>query len=261
MFKTQFNERTNKIKPNQRFLFGNKDNWSCYKGTGTGFMNYLNIATYDNTSAGIIEVTLVANYINYETDDLVRGIADVYQNAYTLTLNKSSLSLAPLGTYTLVPIVTFNGNTETRAMEWVSSDTDIATVSGAGVVTAIANGACVITANIKDNATSATCSITVSGTPTFNYVVLLTPNINYVLEGEETTFNVILTKNGVPESNTFSFSTDTRTVPYENYLYTPIDGNNFKVKNLKKYMSDYIAITWTSGAYSLLVKVNLRGSW
>jgi hypothetical protein len=261
IFKTQFNERTNKIKPNKRFLFGNKDNWTAYKATGTGFMNYLNVFTYDNTSAGIIEVTLVANYVNYETDDLVNGIADVYQNKYTLALDKASLSLPVAGTYTLVPSVTYNGGTASRTIEWVSSDTDIAKVSTAGIVTGVAIGTCTITANITDNSTSATCNITVSGTPTDNYVVVLTPNVNYILEGVETTFNVVLMKNGVAEGNTFSFSTDTRTVPYENYLYTPIDGNNFKVKNLKKYMSDYIAITCTSGIYSLIVKINLRGSW
>ena len=75
---------------------------------------------------------------------------------YSLTLNKTSLSLAVGGSETLV--ATPNGGL-TGTLSWTSSNPNVATVAN-GVVTAVSAGTATITAKIGDY--SATCQVTVS---------------------------------------------------------------------------------------------------
>jgi len=261
MMKVQYNDRTNMIKPNQRFLFGSSGNWIAFKTIGAGFINYLNKQTYDNSSVGVIEINLVSNYVNYDTDDIVKGIADVYQNNYTLSVNPTALSISTAQTFTVIPTITYNGETITRPLEWESSNIDIATVDSNGLVTAVSNGDCTITVNIKENSTFANCAVHVSASPTDNYIVSLAPDKNYVLEKETQTYLVYLVKNQVQQADTFSFSINAGNIPYENYLFTIINGNSFSIKNLKKYIGEDLIITCTSGTYSLVVNITLKGAW
>ena len=76
-----------------------------------------------------------------------------------VTLNKSSLSLRVDATYELIATVTPD-NATNKQITWVSSDTNIATVNN-GMITAIAEGECVITAKSINNKT-ATCSLVVN---------------------------------------------------------------------------------------------------
>ena len=75
-----------------------------------------------------------------------------------VTLNQSSLSLRVDATYELIATVTPD-NATNKQITWVSSDTNIATVNN-GMITAIAEGECVITAKSINNKT-ATCSLVV----------------------------------------------------------------------------------------------------
>ena len=84
----QFNDITNKIKQNQRFLFGNVQHWTCYKVVGTGINDFRNSHTYDKTTASILVLDLIANFVNDELDDIVNGIADVNTNLYAISINK-----------------------------------------------------------------------------------------------------------------------------------------------------------------------------
>ena len=76
-----------------------------------------------------------------------------------VTLNKSSLRLRVDATYELIATVTPD-NATNKQITWVSSDTNIATVNN-GMITAIAEGECVITAKSINNKT-ATCSLVVN---------------------------------------------------------------------------------------------------
>ena len=77
----------------------------------------------------------------------------------TISLNKSELSLNVDGTYELVATVMPNEATN-KTITWRSDNTEIATVNN-GVVTAIKEGSCIITAK-SNNGKMATCNITVS---------------------------------------------------------------------------------------------------
>ena len=77
-----------------------------------------------------------------------------------MILSSAQESVAVNGTVQLTASVVPSGLTVT----WTSSDTDVATVSNAGLVTGKAAGTATITAAVEDsahNTDSATCAITV----------------------------------------------------------------------------------------------------
>ena len=75
----QRNERTMKMKPNQRFMVGNPGFWNVFRISGGGITNFLNQETSDNEGNSVIVFTVLIDYVNYATDDIVNGIADAYQ--------------------------------------------------------------------------------------------------------------------------------------------------------------------------------------
>ena len=250
------------IKPNQRFLFGNPNGWIAYRLEGGGINNFNNQQTTDNTSAGLARFSFAVDYVNSATDDLTNGIANTVDNTYVLTLNQDSISGSAAQTVQLVATVTLNGETVTRSLVWSNSDATKATVSSSGLVTFVATGSAVITCSLLDNSSvTDTCSVTVGASPVDNYQVIVTPTSNYLLEGTNQTYTVYLHKNGTQQGNAFTFVLDANTVPLVNYTYSVLGSNSFKVTNITKFLTDVLEITCTSGAYSKVVSVSLRGAW
>jgi len=263
---TQLNENSGKINENQRFLFGNPGHWTCYKVTGTGINDFTNVATYDNDSAHILTLDMSANFINKELDDIVNGICDVYTNIYDVALNSGSISGSPTGTMQLNAYVTYNGNSVERTMEWVSSNTEVASVSGnsgSALITFNTNGSCVITASVYGNPANDSCWITVSASPTVNNEILISPNINYILEGSNRTYSVYLYENGILSSGSFVITCSGSNVPLTSYIFEQTDGNHFKVTNILKDLTSYLVVQCTTGSIVTpkLFDVYLRGAW
>ena len=257
----QFNERSNLINENQRFLFGNPGHWTCYKVIGTGLNDFKNEKTYDNNSAKILTLDLIANFVNNELDDVILGIADAYTNNYIVTLNKTSVEGAPSSTIQLTPSITYNGNSVVRAMEWTSSNNNIATVSGSGLVTLITAGSCLITTNIAHSSASAVCTLLVTGSPAINNDVVISPDINYILEGALASYSVYLYTNGIQQADTFVTTCNGNSVPQANYVFTQIDGNSFSIKNNLRNTSSYLTVQCTSGSNVESKNIYLRGAW
>jgi len=260
---TQLNPRTALINENQRYLFGNSLHWVCYKVTGTGINDFTNTETYNNNSAQILTLDMVANFINQETDDVVNGIADVYTNIYHINLSSGSISGSAMSTYQLTSNVTYNGDSVVRPMEWASSDTKIASVSGSGLVTLISNGNCIITTAIVNNSASASCLVTVTPTPTINNEILISPNTNYVLEGSSETYSVYLYQDNIQKSGSFVFTCNGSNVPSTNYTFTQTDGNHFKISNILRDVNSYLTVTCTTGSVIAPKDfvIYLRGAW
>lgn len=257
---TQFNERSNLINENQRFLFGDVNHWTGYKVIGTGLNDFQNAQTFDNASAKILVVDMAANFIDKQLDDIVNGIADVHKNVYTLSLDKISASGSPGGMVKLIGAVTLNGATAVRNLEWDTSNAAIATVNSGSVVLK-ATGSCVITANIENNAVSASCAIAVSGSPATNNSILITPNQNYVLEGSSKLYAVYLYRNDAAQADTFTISCNAHSIPSTSYTFQQTDGNHFSVLNNLRDVNSYLTITATSGSNIKTFDITLRGAW
>ena len=258
---TQLNSNTNLIVANDRFLFGNSGNWTAYDVNGGGIHNFNNPETETITATGMLKLTMSVVQDNIEVDDVVNGYANASERAYTIFLNKSSISGIVTDTFTLDAEVYLNSESVDRTVDWSSSDTNIATVSN-GLVTLIATGTATITASLDgDDTVYDTCEVTVDTTPISEYVVVFNPDTNYLLEGESETYNVVLELNGVAQADVFTFAIVTGNVPTDNYTFTTIDGNNFSLINVEKYVSESLVIRATSGIYVEDISVLLKGSW
>jgi hypothetical protein len=97
----QSNSNSRKIKANQRFLFGNIDNWIVYRVYGDGIRNFHNSKTTDNSSNYLLQLTCGANFELTDTDDLVNGIADAFMEIVQPTSTGSQIRVSPTISYVL----------------------------------------------------------------------------------------------------------------------------------------------------------------
>lgn len=258
----QNNLKVQKIKPNQRFLFGTPNNWTAYRVEGGGINNFNNQQTVDNTSASLARFSLAVDFVNPQTDDLVNGIANTRDNTYVLNISETSISGNATQIVPLHATITLNGVTVTRTLVWSTSNASIATVSSTGLVTFVAAGSCVITCRLENNTgVYDTCAVTVGASPVDTYQLVATPSTNYILEGMEVTWTVYLYKNNIQQSDTVIFALDANTVPSSYYTYSVLSVNSFKIKNIKKFLTDTLDVTCTSGIYSKVLNIQLKGAW
>jgi len=259
---TQFNERSNKIRPSKRFLFGNVDNWNAFKIMGGGINNYNNNFTTNMMSTGLLKLSLLSNQINENTDDLINGVADYNEYVYTISLNESSISLSVGSSYTLIPTIELNEETVSKNVSWSSSNVAVATVNAYGTITPLKVGNVTITCSLSDNSlVYDSCSIAITSNTVDNYSILLNPNKDYVFEGEDDVFTTTLYLNGVAQNNTFTYSLNANGVPSDNFQYNVLSGNTFWVRNIKRYDAKSLMFTATSGAVSIQIPIKLKGNW
>ena len=90
---------------------------------------------------------------NTEDKEEIVGVSDV-------TLNKTSLNLVTGDSESLVSTI-IPSNATNKNVEWISGNTEVATVDTNGKVTAISAGSATITVKTKDGAKVATCKVTV----------------------------------------------------------------------------------------------------
>lgn len=259
---TQLNSESNAIYPNQRFLFGNADNWTAYRVFGGGINNFMNLQTSDVDTAGLLMLSVGVTQLNDHTDDIVNGYADLEEREFVLNIVESSISGNIATTIQLTADLTKDGLTHDGTVLWSSSDVSIATVSSSGLVTFVADGTCTITAEMENRPdVSDTCPVTVTAAPVSEYQIVLSPAVNYVYEGQTTVFSAYLVLNGSVQPDAFTFSLNPNTVPSTNYAFNALTGNTFSIQNITMYLEDTLEITCQSGAHSKVVEVQLKGMW
>jgi len=258
---TQFNDNTNEIRENQRFLLGNPGHWTAYKVIGSGLNDFRGDITDKNDSVKLLVIDLAVDYVNEQLDDITNGIASVNKNIYTLTLNRAIAEGKIGDTIQLIANITYNGDTATRNVLWETSGFGIASVTDMGLVTLKKNGTCTITATIEGNPVSTTCGITVKASPATNVDIMISPDENYILESEDQIYEVWLYENDVIQGDTFTITCDTRAVPLECYGFTQVDGNHFHVWNKLRCITSYLTVNCVSGTNTRAFDIYLRGAW
>lgn len=261
----QFNERTNLINENQRFLFGNPNHWTGYRVIGTGINDFRNTKTYEWRETKVLTIDVIADFVNEELDDVINGIANAGVNLYTLDITETTVNGAPGDMIDLHANVTYNGNSTTRTVIWNSSDTNIANVDSTGKVTFLSVGECTITANIEGNPTADTCSVIVSESPARNLEIKIYPPYNYVLEGRGTEFVATLYENGIPTNNTFTITCNSNGITDEYFTFICDETNtrSFVIVNKKLNIDSALTIDIQANEESIskTITIYLRGAW
>lgn len=258
----QKNALTNTIKPNQRFIFGNKQRRECYKVHGNGIRNFLNQETFNDESYSFLEFTLAADYVNKTTDNLEYGIADFYKSDFNIYLNISEIT-QPIGFTTQILATVKNFDEEVYPdLVWESSNPEIASVDEDGNVELISNGECSIFCYLYDNKyvrSEVKVTVTESQESEF-YEVVVSPYVTDILEGETQMYSCELYKNGEKQDSTFEF-TYAGNVPEENFEFKVFENNSFSLTNKKKYLDSPVEIICMSGENVGSINVLLKGAW
>jgi hypothetical protein len=261
---TQFNPVSNLIQENQRFLIGNPGNWKVWKVPGGGINNFNNLETSNNMSVGLLRITMIRNYINYDSDDLVNGIADALQSTYTVKINEDVVRGNINHTAQLTYTAYLNESSVDREVVWATDNPLVATVNSSGLVTFIGLGVCNVICKLKSNeAITDSCQIRTESFGVYDYQVQIDPDENFVLEGDTKVFSVYLTRDGVQRPDTFTFAVDSSggVVPTENYVLSTVDGNHFSVQNKKMWLSGELVVNCVCPVTSRKYGILLKGGW
>lgn len=123
----------------------------------------INASAFVGTSCFIKVVdSSTGGFGHINLDDIKIPVAAAVPVAVTgVTLNKASTTLVVSATETLLATVA-PANATNKNITWSSSNTAVATVTAAGVITAVAAGTATITATTQDGSKTAPCMVTVT---------------------------------------------------------------------------------------------------
>lgn len=257
----QRNSRTRQIKPNDRFLFGVPEQRIGFRVYAGGFGNSLNTITGDDNSPSITQFYIEEYEMNYELDDMENGFANAERYEYSIDISENSTYFDIGSEYELSATVYRGRNKVDEKVTWCLSDDAIDILSlEDNKLTALDSGTADIYAFMNDNKrVKGKLTITVKEAEGQDrYDVLISPDINYVLEGEELTINVNLYKNGVKQDDIIDIKNVSEDVPMNNYKLT-VDGNSFTIINYKKYLMKPIKVQCSCNDIEKVFEFTLRG--
>lgn len=258
----QLNEDSTQITPNQRLLFGRPGNWTAFKVVSVGVNNFMNTVYFDNSTAKILEITMEAAYVNYDTDDLINGIADA--NTYSINISQDNFETTVGQQIQLTANVVMNGNmTVDKPVVWSSSNNEVATVNSDGIVETVGEGSATVTATMENNSNVyGSVEISVVSQPTNTYEIILSPYFgdNYgILQGETQVFSCYLYLNGEQQDVPINFTLNTNAND-SSYVYNVIDSNSFSIQNIRMDKNE-INIICSYESYDSTFHILLKGAW
>lgn len=214
------------------------------------------ILDYDRVNDdGLLYMTVEKCGINNDKDDLVNEIAyNKYPaDVYTIDILDSLVEVASASTYQLQIETAINGilNTDVE-VTYSSSDDSIATVSDSGLVTGVANGTIIITAELTNNdAISDVVSVEVKASPADNIVEEIEGN-DEIPERLTATYEIYKYINGVAQADTYTFGIS------GSYTSTvSSDGNNITIKALDDSSGNTVILTATNNITSDVITKNI----
>ena len=107
---------------------------------------------------------------------------------------------------------------------------------------------------------SSSIDLKVEDTPVEDsYEIIISPNVEYILQGDKEDFSCYLYKNGEKQDNAFEFLDISVNVPRKNYDITILGSNGFSIKNNLKYMKSPVLVQCKTGNYEETISILLRG--
>lgn len=256
----QRNSRTANITANERFLFGTPEQRVAFRLYAGGAKNYLNGVTMDDSSPTITEFYVDHYEVNPLYDDIENGFADAYLNEVTISIINASTQLNVGDSDVFETEVKRQSQVMDNVdIQWSSSNDTIVSVDN-GVITAHALGEATITATIVDTNIASSVLVSVIETAIDDiYELIVSPNIDYVLQNTSTTFHVYLYKNGVKQPDIVTFADLSKNIPINKYTITSDTDNEFTITNYGMYMESPVIVKCVSGAHELTLYIKLRG--
>ena len=257
----QLNQKTRKIRENQRFLVGSPENRVGYKVFGNGVRNFINGTTYDDNSASMLMLTMGGNHVNYSTDDLVNGYANAFELTHIIKSLPTSISGKPNTTTQLYPqLYRADEPVENKVFIYKSSDESVATVDNVGLVSLISSGIAEITVTFADNIdVEATINVDVSELFNGDSIVVL-PEPSYIIEGMTEIYQCNLYLGGELTPAIFTFTvSDNNEAPSKNFILKQLNDNTFSVKNIKRSPYKDLKINCVTSSFVHEITIILRG--
>ncbi len=239
----QRNSRTVKIKPNDRFLFGVPEQRIGFRLYVGGLGNSLNTITGDDHSPTLTQFYMEEYEINYQEDDIENGFASVERYEYSIDISENNTYYDIGATATLNAVIYRGKEVVDKNVIWASSDEDIISIND-GVLTALSAGEVTLYATMEDNKNiygSINITVLDSESEEDIYNILITPDINYVLEGETISITANLYKNGIKQDDILTIVDVSENVPRQNYRLT-IDNNTFTIENKQKFLKNKVKV-------------------
>ena len=256
----QRNDRTAMIKENDRFLFGHPKQRICFRVYGAGTKNILNTTTMDDTSPSLTEIYIQNYQINEAFDDLENGFANAYSNNFEIVMDDFPTTYNVGDTGVFKALVYKSKELFDADIMWTSSNDEIIKVEKDGSYEVLKEGNVTITVSMVDNnAITTSVELKVEDISIENYDIVITPNINYILQGDTKTFECYLYKNGQKQDNVFVFLDVSVGVPKNNYLIEKTSDNSFTLTNKLKYLNSSVQILCKTEGYEKTISVLLRG--
>lgn len=181
------------------------------------------------------------------------SLSDIAVN--NVEISESDLALT-VGDYAYLTATVSPANASNKSVTWKSSDSEIATVSAAGKVTAFSTGTAVITATTVDGGYTASCTVTVTERLSEEYrlnSIIVRDNDGAILSEipSGTCLATVSITNLASEGNTLVFlAAYTSTGQYEGMMWVsvedlpigatikvtlPVDNSDGKIENLKAF--------------------------
>lgn len=256
----QRNDRTRKIQPNDRFLFGVPEQRIGFRLYAGGLGNSLNTITGDDNSPSVTQFYMEEYEMDYQQDDIINGFANVNRFEYSIDISENN-TFYDIGVKSKFNAVVYKGkDIVDKDILWKSSDEEIISIDGDEFETLKA-GTVEVYAIMADNKCiygSINITVLEEGSTEAKYDILISPDINYILEGEVLTINVDLYKNGIKQDDSIEIVDVSVDVPRQNYKLF-VDGNSFTIENKKFYLSKPIKVQCTCGDITKTFDFILRG--
>lgn len=256
----QRNSRTRKIQPNDRFLFGVPEQRIGFRLYAGGLGNSLNTITGDDNSPSITQFYMEEYEMDYQQDDIINGFANAERFEYSIDISENN-TYYDIGVKSNFTATVYKGkDIVNEDIIWRSSDKEIISIEGNEFET-LKTGTVEIYAIMAKNKNiygSMTITVLENGSAETKYDILVSPDVDYILEGEILTFNVDLYKNGIKQEDIIDIKDVSVDVPRKNYKLT-VNGNTFTIENKKFYLINPVKVQCSCGETEKVFEFTLRG--